>query len=168
MRCSDSPDSPTPRKRAASAGIVLNLVTLGVGLLVALLTLPRLLSDGAPRWLHWSPLLVPLGQALVISFVLQSGFMLGQVIWTSMLQQLVPRELLGRVSSLDWMMSVGLVPVSYALTGPVSGALGVDATLILAGVLGSILMSGLLFLPGVRDPERLDEPAVRSRLESAA
>lgn len=95
-----------------------------------------------------------LWQALVISFVLQASFMLGQVIWTTMLQQLVPRELLGRVSSLDWLMSLGLVPVSYALTGPVSGVLGPDATLVVAGVLGAILMGALLFVPGVRDPER--------------
>lgn len=100
-----------------------------------------------------------LWQGLLISFVLQASFMLGQVIWTTMLQQLVPRELLGRVSSLDWMMSIGLVPVSYAFTGPVSSALGVDPTLILAGVLGSVLMFGLLFVPGVRDPERLPAPA---------
>ena len=95
-----------------------------------------------------------LWQALVISFVLQAGFMLGQVIWTTMLQQLVPRDLLGRVSSLDWLMSIGLVPVSYALTGPVSGLLGPDTTLIAAGLLGAVLMGGLLFVPGVRDPER--------------
>jgi MFS-type transporter involved in bile tolerance (Atg22 family) len=99
-----------------------------------------------------------LWQALVISFVLQASFMLGQVIWTTMLQQLVPRELLGRVSSLDWLMSIGLVPVSYALTGPVSGALGPDMTLIFAGLLGAVLMGGLLFVPGVRDPERIPPP----------
>ena len=96
-----------------------------------------------------------LWQALVVSFVLQAGFMLGSVIWTTLLQQLVPRELLGRVSSLDWLMSVGLVPVSYALTGPVSGVLGPDATLVWAGILGAIFMFGLLFVPGVRDPERV-------------
>ena len=100
-------------------------------------------------------LMTTLWQALVISFVLQASFMLGQVIWTTMLQQLVPRELLGRVSSLDWMMSLGLVPVSYALTGPVSGVLGPDVTLIVAGLLGSVFMFGLLFVPGVRDPERM-------------
>jgi MFS family permease len=100
-----------------------------------------------------------LWHGLLISFVLQATFMLGQVIWTTMLQQLVPRALLGRVSSLDWMMSIGLVPVSYAFTGPVSTALGVDPTLILAGVLGSTLMFGLLFVPGVRDPERMPAPA---------
>jgi DHA3 family tetracycline resistance protein-like MFS transporter len=99
-----------------------------------------------------------LWQAMIISFLLQAGFMLGSVIWTTMLQQLVPRELLGRVSSLDWMMSLGLVPVSYALTGPVSGALGPDATLVAAGIFGAVAMFGLLFVPGVRDPER--DPAM--------
>ncbi|MEO8273512.1 MAG: MFS transporter [Chloroflexota bacterium] len=96
-----------------------------------------------------------LWQALIISFVLQASFMLGQVIWTTMLQQLVPRHLLGRVSSLDWLMSLGLVPISYALTGPVSSVLGPDMTLIVAGLLGAVLMGGLLFVPGVRDPERM-------------
>jgi DHA3 family tetracycline resistance protein-like MFS transporter len=99
-----------------------------------------------------------LWQALAISFVLQASFMLGQVIWTTMLQQLVPRELLGRVSSLDWLMSIGLVPVSYALTGPVSAVLGPDMTLILAGLLGAVFMGGLLLVPGVRDPERIPPP----------
>ena len=99
-------------------------------------------------------LMTSLWHALAISFALQASFMLGQVIWTTMLQQLVPRELLGRVSSLDWMMSIGLVPISYALTGPVTSLLGVDMTLIVAGLLGAVLMFGLLFVPGVRDPER--------------
>jgi DHA3 family tetracycline resistance protein-like MFS transporter len=103
-------------------------------------------------------LMTSLWHALAISFALQASFMLGQVIWTTMLQQLVPRELLGRVSSLDWMMSIGLVPISYALTGPVTAALGPDMTLIAAGLLGAVLMSGLLFVPGVRDPEQMPLP----------
>lgn len=107
-------------------------------------------------------LMTSLWQAVAISFVLQACFMLGSVIWTTMLQQLVPRELLGRVSSLDWMMSLGLVPVSYALTGPVSGVLGPDATLIAAGIFGAVAMFGLLFLPGVRDPERDPEMLARA------
>ena len=95
-----------------------------------------------------------LWQALLISFLLQASFQLGQVIWTTMLQQLVPRDLLGRVSSLDWLVSTGLVPVSFALTGPVSGVLGPETTIVGAGLIGAVLMGGLLFVPGVRDPER--------------
>jgi uncharacterized membrane protein YbhN (UPF0104 family) len=63
-------DSGVPRRRAAAAALALNLVTLGVGLLVALLALPRLLSEDAPRWLHWSPLLVPVGLACLAPPVL--------------------------------------------------------------------------------------------------
>jgi hypothetical protein len=63
-------DFGVPRKRAATAALVLNLVTLVVGLLVALLALPRLLSADAPGWLHWSPLLVPVGLACLTPPVL--------------------------------------------------------------------------------------------------
>lgn len=95
-----------------------------------------------------------LWQALAVSFVLHGLFELGQIIWTTMLQQRVPRGMLGRVSSLDWLVSIGLVPISYALTGPVAGAFGATSTMVGAGLLGAVLMGGLLFWPGVRDPER--------------
>jgi hypothetical protein len=39
----------------------------------------------------------------------------------------------------------------------VAVVIGVEATLVVGGVVGAILMGGLLFYPGVRDPER--EPA---------
>ena len=50
-----------------------------------------------------------------------------------------PRALLGRVSSLDWLISIGLLPLSFALTGPMSADLGARRTLIGAGVLGAIV-----------------------------
>jgi len=63
--------------------------------------------------------------------------------------------------SLDWFVSIGLLPVSFALTGPVAELVGVKATLIGAGVLGSL--SGLLLLvPGVRDPEAEPLPSARA------
>ncbi len=94
-----------------------------------------------------------LWQGMLISAVLQGSFTVGSVIWETMLQQRVPRRLLGRVSSLDWLVSTGLVPISYAFTAPVAGVLGPQATVVCAGVLGALLMTGLLFIPGVRDPE---------------
>ena len=103
-------------------------------------------------------LMTELWHALLISAVGASLFELGQIIWTTMLQQLVPRELLGRVSSLDWLVSAGLVPVSFALTGPVAAGIGPERTLVIAGTVGAVLMGALLFAPGVRDPER-DAPA---------
>lgn len=95
-----------------------------------------------------------LWQGLVVEFFMASLFQVGQVIWTTLLQQRVPRSLLGRVSSLDWLVSTGLVPVSFALTGPAADAFGPANTMIGAALLGSVLMGILLFVPGVRDPER--------------
>ncbi|MGZ4179002.1 MAG: MFS transporter [Solirubrobacteraceae bacterium] len=74
----------------------------------------------------------------------------GTIAWVTAKQRLVPAHLLGRVSSLDWLISIGLLPVSFALTGPVSAALGVRTTLIGAGVLGAVVTLATLFVPGVR------------------
>jgi hypothetical protein len=95
-----------------------------------------------------------LWQAFVIGFGTAALFELGSIIWITLLQTLVPRELLGRVSSLDWLVSTGLVPLSFALTGPVAALLGPGPTMIAGGLVGSLLMGMLLFVPGVRDPER--------------
>ncbi len=101
-----------------------------------------------------------LWQALLIGFTSAALFQVGQIIWTTLLQQLVPRRLLGRVSSLDWLLSTGLVPVSFALTGPVAGAIGPGTTMVGAGLVGGVLMGALLFVPHVRDPERGPAPRV--------
>ena len=44
----------------------------------------------------------------------------GTIAWATVKQRHVPSKLLGRVSSLDWLISIGLLPLSYALTGPIS------------------------------------------------
>jgi DHA3 family tetracycline resistance protein-like MFS transporter len=99
-------------------------------------------------------LMTELWHALVLSAVSAALFELGGIIWFTLLQQLVPRDLLGRVSSLDWLVSIGLVPLSFALTGPVAGLIGPESTLVVGGILGSLAMISLLFVRGVRDPER--------------
>jgi Transmembrane secretion effector len=74
----------------------------------------------------------------------------GTIAWATAKQRHVPSQLLGRVSSLDWLISIGLLPLSYALTGPVSAALGARPTLIWAGVLGGIVTFAPLLSRRVR------------------
>jgi len=143
----------------------------GIGAVLAALTigqrgLPRLqISAMYAAWtlgvglLAGYGLMTALWQGLLIGFASAALFEVGSIIWVTLLQQLVPRELLGRVSSLDWLVSTGLVPVSFALTGPVAGVLGAAPTLVAGGLVGAVLMGGLLFFPGVRDPERRGAPA---------
>jgi DHA3 family tetracycline resistance protein-like MFS transporter len=77
----------------------------------------------------------------------------GTIVWSTVKQRHVPAALLGRVSSLDWLISISLLPVSFALTGPAAAAVGARGTLAIAGVAGAALTLGALFLPGMRDVE---------------
>ena len=77
----------------------------------------------------------------------------GTIVWATIKQRHVPGSMLGRVSSVDWLVSIGLVPLSFALTAPVAAVFGVRATLIGAGVVGAVVTLGALFLPGMRSIE---------------
>jgi MFS family permease len=78
----------------------------------------------------------------------------GTVVWATLKQRLVPGELLGRVSSIDWFVSTALMPLSYVLTPVVVRFLGVRATLEFAGTIGAAVTFCFLFLPGMRDNDR--------------
>ena len=77
----------------------------------------------------------------------------GTIIWATIKQRHVPASMLGRVSSLDWLISIGLLPLSFALTAPIAGLIGVRATLVGAAVIGGAVTLCALFLPGMRDME---------------
>ena len=77
----------------------------------------------------------------------------GTIIWATIKQRHVPASMLGRVSSLDWLISIGLLPLSFALTAPIASAIGARATLVCGGVIGAAVTLGALFLPGMRDIE---------------
>jgi hypothetical protein len=93
-------------------------------------------------------------QAMVFCFAFNALESAGLIVWITTKQRLVPGRLLGRVSSFDWFISIGLVPLSFALTGPIAAVLGARGTLVTAGVLGSVVTIAFLFLPGLRAVER--------------
>ena len=74
----------------------------------------------------------------------------GTIVWATAKQRHVPGDMLGRVSSLDWLISIGLLPLSFALTGPVSAAIGTQGTLVAAGAVGAVVTFAALWLPGMR------------------
>jgi MFS family permease len=71
---------------------------------------------------------------VIAGFVLGVLFEAPVVIWGTLLQRRVPRRLLGRVSSLDFFVSLVFMPLSFALAGPVSQAIGLTATFALAAL----------------------------------
>jgi len=68
-------------------------------------------------------------------FLIGFGFSYGNVIWGTLLQRRVPRHMLGRVSSLDFFVSLALMPLSMALAGPIAEVVPIEAIFIAAGVI---------------------------------
>ncbi|MCF7552264.1 MFS transporter [Pseudonocardia sp. WMMC193] len=57
------------------------------------------------------------------------------VIWGTLLQRLVPPEMIGRVASLDFFVSIAFMPVSIAVAGPLSLIVPIEVIFVAAGVL---------------------------------
>lgn len=112
------------------------------------------------RYLTWMNLMwgagclpfVLVGTATAIWQVIAAAFVLGilfsapMVIWGTLLQRRVPPHLLGRVASLDFFVSISLMPVSMAIAGPVSEAIGLRSTFLIAGVVPIIVAVAALVL----------------------
>ncbi|MFC7503942.1 MFS transporter [Nocardioides sp. CPCC 206347] len=104
------------------------------------------------RYLTWMNLMWGLGclPFLLIGFaqdvwvIAASAFVIGaffsapMVIWGTLLQRRVPPHLLGRVASLDFFVSVSLMPVSMAIAGPVAELIGLEATFAIAAIVPGI------------------------------
>jgi MFS family permease len=127
------------------------LAAFGIGgavgsLVVASLRLPR-------RYLTVMNLLWGLGCVPLVVFglsaalwvmiaagaVMGATFQAGMVIWGTLLQRRVPPALLGRVSSLDFFVSLSFMPLSMALAGTVSEVIGLTTTFVLAGLVPPVL-----------------------------
>jgi len=67
-------------------------------------------------------------------FVVGLSDAVGMVIWGTLLQRRVPDALRGRVSSLDFFISLALLPASMALAGPAGEAFGLSAVFLVAGI----------------------------------
>ena len=85
--------------------------------------------------------LVICGFADAVWVVVIAGFIMGilfdgpMVLWGTLLQRRVPPALLGRIASLDFFVSIAVMPVSMAIAAPVGQSLGLTTTFIVAGLL---------------------------------
>ena len=93
-------------------------------------------------------------------------------LWDTSIQEQVPPRAVSRVSSYDFAVSLGLMPIGMAVAGPAAEAFGLHETL--AGMSALGMLAALLWLaaPGVRDvrraePAMVDEPAPAVPVEPA-
>lgn len=87
---------------------------------------------------------------LVVSAMLTGmGFALALMAWFTTLQRIIPSESLSRVSSFDWLGSLALNPIGYAIVGPLSAAIGERSTMGYAAGLLAIASFGPMLVPAV-------------------
>jgi DHA3 family tetracycline resistance protein-like MFS transporter len=96
-----------------------------------------------------SPWVAALCSAVEVGFIIY-----GDVLWVAMMQEIVPREVLGRVSSLVYLLAFSLGPLGILLGGVAADAIGIRVTLLLSGLVSGLICVVVLFTPGVRDVER--------------
>jgi MFS family permease len=84
-------------------------------------------------------------------------------LWETSLQQHVPPHALSRVSSYDWMVSLSLMPLGFALTGPVSELVGVSAVLWAGSIVSLVSALMVLSVPEVRRMQRVDPGRLADR-----
>jgi DHA3 family tetracycline resistance protein-like MFS transporter len=95
--------------------------------------------------------LVPtLPGALIAGWMLGFSFVCFGVLWESALQRHVPRQMLGRVTSVDWFGGSLLGPIAPIAGALISQAYGPPALFILAGTVATVLTLLGLALPSIR------------------
>lgn len=92
---------------------------------------------------------------------------MGMVIWGTLLQRRVPPHLLGRVSSLDFFVSLALMPVSMALAGPVAELVPVGLIFLVAGTVCPVMAAVAMVAARMRSDERA-HPLADGREEAPA
>jgi MFS family permease len=108
---------------------------------------------------------LPLPVVVAAGGVLSLSIIFGNTLWETAMQQEVRPDRLARVGSIDWLLSLCLMPLGQGLAGPVSGNLGVRGTLLLAAGLMSVPnLMVLAFVREVRELRRRDavDPAPAS------
>ena len=103
-----------------------------------------------------------LGAAMLI-FGATEG--VGMVIWGTLLQRRVPRHLLGRISSLDFFVSLALMPVSMALAGPMAEVVPIWLIFFIAGLVCPIMAFVALFAARMMTDE-IENPLTSNTMDS--
>lgn len=104
-----------------------------------------ILMLGIPM-LHGAQIIVSIGAATLIG----CGLGIFGVIWATLLQELVPRDKLGRVSSVDLLGSYCLTPIGFAAAGVLTDHIGAGSVFVAGGVLVLLLAGIALAVPSIR------------------
>jgi hypothetical protein len=95
----------------------------------------------------------PSSKSVIFIAYFIAGFSVGpwEAFWATQVQREVPPEYQGRVFAIDYMGSVGLMPLGMALAGPLVNVFGEPELLIGVAIFHVIICAVVLFVPGVKE-----------------
>lgn len=95
---------------------------------------------------------LPIGliSLLTMALINGAGITVFSLIWINTLQELVPRERLGRVISIDMLGSFVLLPIGYGVAGVATDAFGAATVFVIRGALTVALIGAGLLHPAVQ------------------
>ena len=98
-------------------------------------------------------------ELIFISYFL-AGFSVGpwEAFWSTQVQREVPAEYQGRVFAIDYMGSLGLMPLGMALAGPLVNLFGERELLIGVAVFHVLVCAIVLLVPGVKEMKSTKPP----------
>lgn len=111
----------------------------------------------------------PSSKWIIIIGYLIAGISIGpwEAYWASAIQREIPQELQGRVFSVDYMGSVGLMPLGMALVGPITKVFGERDFLIASVIFHLVVCALVLLVPGVKDLRSPTSPRNSSQGEQS-
>jgi MFS family permease len=102
-----------------------------------------------------APLVLAFPNSKVLIFIAYfiAGFSVGpwEAFWATQVQREVPADYQGRVFAIDYMGSLGLMPLGMALAGPLVNIFGERELLIGVAVFHLIICGVVLLVPGVKE-----------------
>jgi MFS family permease len=93
---------------------------------------------------------LPIGGIAALEAVTGIAVSVGFTLWETTLQEQIPEHALSRVSSWDYLVTTGLMPVGFALAGPLEAALGLQGALLAETIVGVPAACCVLLVPAVR------------------
>jgi hypothetical protein len=71
----------------------------------------------------------PFGAIAIAASIAGFAFAFGSVIYETALQRWIAPDKLSRVASFDWLVAMSVLPIGYALAGPIANAIGISTYL---------------------------------------
>ncbi len=108
----------------------------------------------------------PTSKELIYLAYFAAGFSVGpwEAFWSTQVQREVPAEYQGRVFSIDYMGSLGLMPIGMALAGPMVNIFGERELLVGVAIFHLFICGIVLLVPGVKEMKSARPPYSPSNL----